>query len=97
MSSKPILTHKLLPAKPDDVLTGMQLGNAIVHAVTRSLQVAYTNRTVGDFINALHELGIRDSDPLASIEYGVAALPSTGWIEAERDEHGGIEIREVRR
>lgn len=80
--------------KADDVLIGMQLGNAILHAVNGGRTVK-AGLTVGDFIDALHQLGVRLTDPLSSIEFGVSRFGS-GQLVAERDEHGGVEVREVR-
>ena len=49
--------------------------------------------TVGDFFTALRRLGIRDTDELSSIEYGVGQM-GNGCISADVDEHGRLEIRE---
>lgn len=92
------LTQFQPAAKPDDdpVAIGLRLGNAIAHMVRNPLQVAYCNRTFGEFIKACRDIGIHDDDPLSMIEYGCSQLGS-GFICKERDEDDGIEIREVSR
>lgn len=50
--------------------------------------------TFGDFVEAVKRAGIRDNDPLGSIEYGVSQTP-TGRIVVDHTDDG-IEIREVR-
>lgn len=50
-------------------------------------------QTVGDFIAALYQLGLSDSDPLSSVEYGIAQ-GGMGLLIREQDEHGNNEIRE---
>jgi len=73
----------------------MRLGNVVVAACI-GRNTAYAGRTVGDFIKALRELGVRDDDVLSSIEYGIGRTRfSTGYIHAERDENGDWEFREV--
>lgn len=82
--------------QPDAIDVGLKLGNAISQIVNADMRTAYANRTVGEFKRALELLGVKDSDPLASIEYGVSQYGS-GYVRLERDEDGAIEIREVSR
>jgi hypothetical protein len=89
------MTEKTLP-QPDPVTEGLKVANAIAHVVYSPLRIAYTNTTWRDFKHAMQLLGVKDTDPLASIEYGVSA-DGVGAIKAERDEQGAIEIREVSR
>lgn len=49
--------------------------------------------TWGDFKHAMDCLGVKDSDPLSSIEHGVMAM-GTGYIVKE-DNGDGIEVREI--
>lgn len=67
----------------------------IAQALRESLRLrgAAAGQTFGDFIEACRALGIRDGDPLGSIEYGVAQM-GTGRIVFEVNEDG-VEIREV--
>jgi len=81
--------------KRDEVRAAMTLGNATIAAVS-GRNTAYANRTVGDFLNALRQLGVRDEDDLGSIEYGISQF-HTAHICVERDEHGAWEVREVPR
>lgn len=53
--------------------------------------------TRGDFQHALDLLGVKLSDPLSSIEYGVS-VNGTGRIVRDDDasnDRGGVEIREA--
>lgn len=67
----------------------------------RSLKASLIDRGVakpagttwGDFQGAMRDLGVKDSDPLSSIEHGVAAMGS-GYLVKE--DHGdGVEVREL--
>lgn len=51
--------------------------------------------TVGDFIAALRQAGIRECDALASIEFGVGQY-GMRRIVFERDGNDAVEVREVR-
>lgn len=77
-------------AKPQLVTT--------THTVMRDLQASlraqgYAGETVGSFLDALFAQGVQLSDPLASIEYGIAQGRS-GQLVIERNEAGAWEIRE---
>ncbi len=87
---------RLSQAEADAFVAGVELGNSIHRAVHPPVQLAYTNRTFGEFVKAARDLGIRDSDPLASIEYGISGT-GTGYIRSERDDDGALEIREQSR
>lgn len=52
--------------------------------------------TWGSFKWAMAQLGVRDTDTLASIEYGCSQFGGNGVIVRD-DAADGIEIREVRR
>lgn len=83
-------------AQPDAIDVGLKLGNTIVQIVNAPMRTAYANRIFGEFKRACEQLGIRDDDPLGSIEYGVSQY-STGYIRKDVDDDGAVEIREVSR
>lgn len=72
---------------------GLKVGNAVIHAVN-SRATWDAGRTFGDFVRACYALGVRDTDPLDSIEYGVSKL-GRGVIQAERVAGGAVEIGEL--
>lgn len=79
----------------DQTALGLRLGNMIA-AAGLARRVAYANQTFGDFVAAAKELGVKDSDVLSSIEFGVSQYGS-GLLQADRDDSGAVELREVRR
>lgn len=83
---------------PDPAALGRRLGDAIIKATypPAPLRIVDAGFTVGDFLKALRELGIRDSDLLTSIEYGIAQA-GTGELCVERDLAGAITVHEVTR
>lgn len=85
-------------AKPPDdpLVTGMRLGNAILHAVRGPAVYADAGTTVAHFLAALEALGVTLSDPLASIEYGVSGT-GVGLLRVERDAAGALDVHEVSR
>jgi len=69
--------------------------------IVRDLQASLVARrgvpagtTVGDFKDALRQLGVTDDMPLSSIEYGVSQW-GNGSLTLDTDE-SGVEIREGR-
>lgn len=75
------------------VRTAKLISGEIVQVAGRSMAAA--GLTFGDFVRACRSLGVADSDPLDSIEYGIAQMGS-GVIAVERPSGIGVEIREVR-
>jgi hypothetical protein len=77
----------------------MTTNETVARDLARSLEARLNGTeagsTFGDFILACRQLGIRDSDPLGSIEYGIAQI-GTGRVITDRDEFGAVEIREAR-
>lgn len=49
--------------------------------------------TLGEFIEALRRLGLRDDDVISSIEFGVSAAGSAS-VMADTNEHGHFDIKE---
>ena len=78
----------------DEGALGLRLGNAM-HAAVHGLPMACVGQTWGDMKVAIERgLGVKDSDFIASFEYGTAQM-GIGQIVRE-DVDGQIEIREVR-
>ncbi len=48
--------------------------------------------TWGDFQHAMRLLGVKDSDTLSSIEFGISQY---GTDHIVREDHDGVEIREI--
>jgi hypothetical protein len=79
--------------QPDLGRIGLSIGNAVIHATT-TRSTAFSGQTVGEFLQALQLLGVREDDALASIEFGVRRYGNR-HVCAERNEFGAVEIREV--
>lgn len=75
---------------------GIRLGNAMSHAINGPVSKAYVGHTWAEFKAAVDALGVKDSDTLGSIEYGVSKF-GVGFITKDVDEIGAIEIRECSR
>lgn len=69
----------------------------IAEDLRRSLQLRGVDigSTFGELLLALRRLGIRDADPIASIEVGIGQAPS-GRIVAELDDAGAWEVKEAK-
>lgn len=70
---------------------GRPLEAALVYSINARRGVP-AGQTWGDFQIAMSQLGVRDSDVIGSIEYGIGIF-NTGLLVRD-DEGGQIEIRE---
>mgnify|MGYP001606329850 FL=1 len=71
----------------------MTLREALVMSLNARRGV-YAGQTWGDFQAAMLQLGMKDSDQLASIEYGIVQMGAGRLMRDDTEE--GVEIREVR-
>lgn len=94
--SIPRVSNSTPPVKPEPDLSkiGLDLANAAYVAMHGLKGSVYCGHTVGSLKRALDALQLRDDDILTSVELGVVQH-GTGYIVADRDEFGAVEIREV--
>lgn len=83
-----IVSVRLVPTTSDRLVDDLRASLTARTGVAAGL-------TWGDFKAAMAQLGVQDSDPLASIDYGCSRLGGNGVIVRD-DATGGVEIREGR-
>jgi len=94
-------THALMPcltalreSYKDDAAIGLRVGNAVLAAV-HGRNTGFAGYTWGSLRAAIDAL-VSPGEEVASIEFG-AGLSESRHLHVERDEHGSVEIRGMRR